>query len=100
MAIPGGVRQAVEALRENLEDITAEVEEVQAIASADKEELKEMMTELKDELMQEIAVLGQAIASITDMVKQHGGHKGRRELMNVKGSVPEIFYGKPDENFK
>ena len=103
MALPGVVRQALEEMREGLEEIATEVEVVQVTAQTDKEEMADMVLNLRDELKKEIMTIGKAISMLANTVSQNastGSSRPKRELINVKGSIPETFHGKSDENFK
>ena len=48
MALPGVVRQAIDALRGGLIDIATEVEVIQATAQTDKEELADMVMNMRE----------------------------------------------------
>ena len=101
MAFAPGLRNAMDVLQDGLVEVTAEVEAVGLQQAADKEELIDMIKEVKDE----IATLGKAVAQMNNLVgwdhdRGGGGYRKVKELLNVKASMPEKFSGKGGDSFR
>ena len=99
-AIPEAVRAALEEVQESIVELAENMDGIETANEVSLEELNDKIDNLRTELLgevnnmgREVNLLGQVVSMLSSGGSLGKGSGSKKELLNVKGALPEKFVG-------